>query len=841
VKSPKSHSLAHCLFVLFLFAAFFSQAQTGIVRGRITELTTTGTIAVPGVLITTNLSSVTAAISDSNGYYSIQVPVNTDITVSFSNLSYNKVKKKINLDPGETRVLNIFMDPVDLGIIVEVIAKNDSVDIIKLDPTQITRIPGGMDISRVLMAQANVMSNNELSSGYSVRGGNFDENLVYVNDIEVYRPFLIRSGQQEGLSFPNPDMVSDMEFSAGGFEAKYGDKLSSVLDITYRKPAKFASSVFTSLLGSSAHIEGVSGNKLVAWQVGARYKTNQYILKSIDTKGDYKSHFYDIQSLVNFAFSPKFNLEVLGVFSSNKYQVVPSSRETTFGTFNQALQFKVYFDGQEVSQYQTYFGAISGTYTPRKKLNLKFITSAFHTQESETFTVQGEYYINELETDFGSANFGNVAFNRGIGTFLNNGRNYLDASVFNAEHKGKLTISKDQALLWGARIQHEIIHDRLGEWNYLDSANYSVPQGNPNTIDLNDVIKTKNDLESNRIMGYAQYVIGKQLRDTSKLTLTAGVRSNYWTLNEDNVISPRATLAFKPHWKARWVFKASAGMYYQPPFYREMRDFNGVVNTNLKAQQSIHYILTGDLIYNMWGRPFRFITAAYYKQLNNLVPYEIDNVRLRYYATNNSKGFATGVDLRLNGEFVKGVESWISMSIMTIQEDIKDDYYYTYTDSTGQPWYKGYSNGPVHDSTIHYPGYIPRPTDQRVTFNMFFQDYLPKLPSCKMHLNIIYGSGLTFGPPSHEKYKDTLRMPSYRRVDIGFSYQLLKERDARKVKTKDRFKFIKSSWLSLEVLNLLAVNNTVSYTWVKDVTNRQYAIPNYLTNRQLNLKLQVKF
>jgi hypothetical protein len=829
------------MLALFTLTAFFLQAQTGTVRGRVTELTTTGTVGIPGVLITADLQSVTTAISDSNGYYATEVPVNTTITLTFSNLSYTKMRKKINLDPGETRVLNIFMDPVDLGIIVDVIAKNDSTDIIKLNPAQYTRIPGGMDINNTLRTGIGVSMTNELSSGYSVRGGNFDENLVYVNDIEVYRPFLVRSGQQEGLSFPNPDMVSNMEFSAGGFEAKYGDKMSSVLDITYRKPTKFSSSIFTSLLGSSAHVEDVSANKLVAWQIGARYKTNQYILKSIDTKGDYKSHFYDIQSLVNFAFSPKFNLELLGTLSSNKYQVVPSTRETTFGTFNEALQFKVFFDGQEVSKYQTYFGAASGTYTPTSKLTLKFITSAFHTKESETFTVQGQYLINELDTDFGSANFGNVAYNRGIGTFLNNGRNYLDASVFNAEHKGKYSIGKDQHLLWGARIQHEIIHDKLGEWNYVDSAGYSIPQGNPLTIDLNDVIKTKNNLESNRIMGYAQYVIGKQLRDTSRLTLTAGLRSNYWTLNNDNVISPRATLAFKPHWKAKWVFKASAGMYYQPPFYREMRDFNGVVNTNLKAQQSIHYILTGDLIYNMWGRPFRFITAAYYKQLNNLVPYEIDNVRLRYYATNNSKGFATGVDLRLNGEFVKGVESWVSMSIMTIQEDIKDDYYYTYRDSLGNPWYKGYSNGPVHDSAIHYPGYIPRPTDQRVTFNMFFQDYLPMLPSCKMHLNIIYGSGLTFGPPSHEKYKDTLRMPSYRRVDIGFSYQLLKERDERKGKAKDHFKFIRSAWLSLEVLNLLAVNNTVSYTWVKDVTNRQYAIPNYLTNRQLNVKLQLKF
>jgi hypothetical protein len=838
VKTVQSHFIACCLSALFAFAVFFSQAQTGTVRGKIAELD--GNTPIPGVQVFVEGTSISPQFTDKDGLYSIEVPADRDLVIVFANLSYKTIKKKVNLDPGEVRVINPFLDMKADLIEIVVTDKNENVDIIKLSHKEIVQLPGGMDINRLLPSQGlGVSVSNELSSGYSVRGGNFDENLVYVNGIEVYRPFLVRSGQQEGLSFPNPDMVANMEFSAGGFEARFGDKLSSVLDISYRRPRKFSATTFVSLLGSSAHIEGISKNKLVAWQVGARYKTNQYILKSIDTKGDYKSHFYDVQSLVNFAINPKFNIELLGTFSSNKYQVVPSTRETTFGTFNQALQFKVYFDGQEVSQYETYFGAISATYNPNKKTELKFITSAFHTKESETFTVQGQYYINELETDLGSSNFGNVAFNRGIGTFLNNGRNYLEAWVMNAEHKGSWTPKKGQQLQWGARIQHEIIHDKLGEWNYIDSASYSIPLGNPTTIDLNDVIKTKINLESNRVMGYAQYVIRKQLKDTSTLTLTAGIRSNYWTLNQDNVISPRATLAFKPNWNSNWVFKASAGMYYQPPFYREMRGFDGTVNTNLKAQQSIHYILSGDLEYIMWGRTFRFITAAYYKQLNNLVPYEIDNVRLRYYANNDSKGFATGIDLRLNGEFVKGVESWVSMSVMTIQEDIKNDSYTTYRDSLGDPWYKGYSNLPVHDSAVHYPGFIPRPTDQRVTFNLFFQDYLPKIPSCKMHLNMIFGSGLTFGPPSHEKYRDTLRMPSYRRVDIGFSYQLLKE--DREVKAKSIFRVLKSAWLSLEVLNLLAVNNTVSYTWIKDVTNRQYAIPNYLTNRQLNLKLQLKF
>lgn len=841
VLEIKVHSfikLKWLAFVVLFISSYTTFSQTATIKGKISANEID--IPVEDVQISIEGSTIAPAYSDKEGNYSIVVPANKEIIVVFSNLSYKSYKKKMTLADGEIKTINPELFFRNDLIQIDVVEEKRTTETIKMPPSQIMQLPGAsMDIMRLLPSMGlGVSMTNELSAGYSVRGGNFDENLVYVNDIEVYRPFLVRSGQQEGLSFPNPDMVSNMSFSAGGFEAKYGDKLSSVLDITYRKPRKFSSTVSGSLLGGSAHIENSTPNKLFSWQIGARYKTNQYLLKSIDTRGDYKPRFYDIQSLLNFNFSPKFNIDVLGVMSGNKYKVVPQTRETTFGTFNQALQFKVYFDGQEVSNFNTYFGALSFNYLPKDSLKLKFITSAFRTQESETFTIQGQYYINELETDFGDPNFGNVAFNRGVGTFINNGRNYLDAWVLNAEHKGYYTMKKSE-LLWGARAQHEIINDQLGEWSYIDSAGYSIPQASPTIVELRDVIKTKINLESNRFMAYTQYIYKTELKDSSYFTFTGGIRSNYWTLNKDNVISPRVTMAYKPHWKSDWMFKASFGYYYQPPFYREMRDFEGKVNTNLKAQQSIHYVLSGDLNYKMWGRSFKFITAAYFKQLNNLVPYEIDNVRIRYYANNNSKGYATGMDFRLNGEFVKGIESWVNMSVMTIKEDIKDDYYYSYRDSTGQPWYKGYSNLPVHDSTIHYPGYIPRPTDQRVTFNLFFQDYLPKVPSCKMHLNLIYGTGLTFGPPSHDKYKDTLRMPPYRRVDIGFSYQLLKENRIKK--EKGFFRFIKSAWTSLEVLNLLAVNNTVSYTWIKDVTNRQYAIPNYLTNRQLNIKLQIKF
>ncbi len=408
------------------------------------------------------------------------------------------------------------------------------------------------------------------------------------------------------------------------------------------------------------------------------------------------------------------------------------------------------------------------------------------------------------------------------------------------EHKGRWVREKGE-WLWGIRAQHEEITDKLSEWNYIDSAGYSVPQLSPDLVELRDVLKTRNRLSSNRLMAYGEYVYNKHFRDTSSITITGGVRSNYWTLNEQNIVSPRLTLAYEPRWKRNWVFKASTGYYYQPPFYREMRDFNGKVNQNLKAQQSIHYVISGDLNFKLWSRPFKFISALYYKQMNNLVPYEIDNVRIRYFANNDAVGYATGIDMRLNGEFVKGIESWASMSVMTIREKIRNAYYYQYLNRDGVVIRPGVGDVRIADSVQVAGGYIPRPTDQLVTFNMFFQDYLPKLPDCKMHLNLIFGSGLPFWPPNHSKYPYNpkgQRMPMYRRVDIGFSYQIIKE---GKGEERKYFRFAKSVWLSAEVLNLLAVNNTVSYTWIKDVTSRQYAIPNYLTNRQLNVKLQVRF
>lgn len=720
-------------------------------------------------------------------------------------------------------------------------SKKRSEEIMIINPKVYSQLPSptGNIEDLIKTGGIGVSSNNELSSGYSVRGGNFDENLVYVNDIEVYRPFLVRSGQQEGFSFANPTMVQNINFSAGGFEAKYGDKLSSVLDITYRKPLKFEGNASGSFLGGNIQLEGISKNRLMAWSIGTRYRTNSYLLKSLDTKGEYRPSALDVQTFLTFDVNPKLKVEFLGNVANNKYLVIPTSRQTNFGTVNQALRLTIYFDGQELMQYTTFMGGISTTYRPDPKTKLKFITSAYRAKEEEVYTVQGQYYIDQLEADLGKENFGQVAFNRGVGTFINNGRNYLTANVFNIEHKGTRYISDKSEFLWGARYQVEQIDDKLSEWRMIDSAGYIVPF-NADKVELTDVYKTKIGLNSSRMQGFAQYNYNKLFRDSSHFTITAGVRGNYWTVNKQFLFSPRITFAYKPNWKSDWLFKLSGGLYYQPPFYRELRDISGTLNTDVQAQQSIHAVFSSDYIFKMWNRPFKLIMAAYYKDLNSIIPYEIDNVRLRYFANNNANGYATGADFRINGEFVKGVESWASIGFLRTYEYSKDNIHYLYFNKEGEEIIKGITFDQTKvDSQRVDPGYIRRPSDQLVTFGLFFQDYLPRVPALKFNLNLQFGSGLPFGPPTHLRWQQVLKMPPYRRVDAGFAYNILKE--SREIKRKNVFNRLREMWVFLEVFNLLQVQNTVSYTWVQDVTGNRYAVPNYLTNRQINVRLQVRF
>ena len=790
--------------------------------------------------------------TDSKGRFKLAVPANTKLTLVISFIGYKTVSYNIELPSGHTEEINVIMQQTATELPdVEVVDKQiRNTNLIRLDPRIATKIPtmtGG--IEEMIKTLPGVSSTNELSSQYSVRGGNYDENLVYVNGIEIYRPFLIRAGQQEGLSFVNSALVSSILFSAGGFEAKYGDKMSSVLDIQYKKPTSYAGSVQLSMLGAQVHAEGAPAGGKLGFLIGARYQTNQYFLKGLQTEGDYKPRFGDVQALISYKLNPKWELSLLGNYSINSYQVVPSNRETNFGTINEAYRLNIYFEGQEIDRFETMMGALAADYQANENLQLKFITSFFQTWESETYDILGQYWIGRLETDAGSEQFGDVVEAQGVGSYLDHARNYLEASVFNLEHKGNYTIN-NKYLQWGLKYQREMVSDQLNEWEMVDSAGFSIPTPSPSVgspdpynPELNLFYALRSDdinLSSNRYMGFAQNTWNFILNNESNLFITAGLRFNYWDLNRQFLASPRVSIAYKPFWKRDFVFRFASGYYYQPPFYRELRDPGGNINRNIKAQKSIHFVGGMDINFLAWQRPFKFTAEAYYKYLDDLIPYEVDNVRIRYSAKNNAHGYAYGLDFKINGEFIKGVESWASLSLLKTMEDIEDDYYYEYYNAKGIKIIPGYTaDQVVTDSVRTEPGYIPRPTDQRLNFALFFQDYLPRNPSWSMYIKLLFGTGLPFGPPNNNKYSDTLRYPSYKRVDIGFAKQIIGENT--KFNPKNPFRFFKSLWVSLEVFNLFQIRNTISYLWVKDVSGRQYAVPNYLTPRQINLKIVADF
>ncbi|MEM9051095.1 MAG: carboxypeptidase-like regulatory domain-containing protein [Bacteroidota bacterium] len=785
--------------------------------------------------------------TDRYGKFKLELKGGETVIIETSHTAFASKKETIYLEQGETRLLNFRLDFLEIkGVVIEDdrsrTSTMDKVPIkdIKLAPT----VQQG--IESVLTSQLGVRMNNELSSNYSVRGGSYAENLVYVNDIEVYRPFLARSGEQEGLSFPNPDMVGSINFSAGGFDARYGDRMSSVLDIQYKKPRRFGGSFSASLLGGSLALESASKNGRFRQVSGVRYLTNQYILGSLDTQGDYQPDFTDVQTYWTYDLSDKWEIAFLGNYSNNNFKFVPSTRETQFGSFNEALRFTVFFEGQEVTSFETFFGAVSTEYKPNNSTRLKFTASAFRTFEDETFDILGQYFLDELERDLGDDEFGDVVRNRGIGSYLEHARNRLDAQVYSVQHRGFKTL-ENKYLQWGVTWRGEEITDRLSEWSYIDSAGYSTPINPLNQIVLNDVIKGNNTILSNRLMGYVQNSWDMLLDNESRITATAGVRVNYWDYSDETVVSPRGTVSWKPKWTKQIndsttltrdvVFRFSSGFYYQPAFYRELRELDGTLNPDVRAQRAIHYVLGADVNFQMWNRPFKFIAEAYYKDYDFLVPYEIDNIRLRYYGTNDAVGYAVGLDTKIHGEFIPGIESWASLSFLRTEEDLLDDFYYELYNSDGELIQPGFTQNDVPVDTItRFPGYIPRPTDQLVFFSMFFQDEMPSIPSFKVHVSVLFGSGLPFGPPDFERYKDVERYRAYRRVDIGFSKDLMPKNP-----NKGLFKDFKSAAISLEVWNLLGINNTISYSWIQESSGRQYGVPNFLTQRRVNLKLAFSF
>lgn len=766
--------------------------------------------------------------SNREGKFTLRIPAQKQIIVIYSLLGYNPVADTVFAKGEENvfRTIKLSVKNLKLAEVTVSGQRKSGGNMVRLDPKITDNIinMGTGAVEAILKTQPGVSSNNELSSQYTVRGGNFDENLVYVNDIEIYRPFLIRSGQQEGLSFINSDMVSTIQFSAGGFDAKYGDKMSSVLDIKYRKPSEFRGSASASLLGGSAHFEDVALKGKLAHISGIRYKTNRYLLGSLDEQGEYDPQFFDFQTYITYQLSQNFDISFLGNISQNKYRFMPQTRKTTFGTWQAPLNTKIYFNGQEVDNFKTYLGALTLNFHPNVNLNMKLIASAYYAVESETYDISGDYYLNQLERNLDTKEFGDSILNLGVGSFINHARNYLDATVYNFTHRGAYN-SENQLLNWGLKFQHEAINNKINEWIFRDSTGYSIPYSD-SAVKLYYKLNSKNNIGSNRFTGFIQDTWNIPV-SSGDFYLTGGVRFNYWDFNREFLLSPRINASYYPDWEKKISFRLSAGTYYQTAFFKELMFTDGTINYNTRAQRSYQVVAGTDLLFTAWDRPFRFTSEAYYKYMNRLIPYQIDNVRIRYLPEQNAVGYATGIDMKINGEFVSGLQSWASLSIMSTQENIYNDDH----------WGLFVKDGEIYTKWVKQ-GFIPRPTDQRVNFSLFFQDYLPGNPTWKMQLTGFYGSRLPTGPPNSKRYQDTFRMPAYRRIDLGFSKVII---GASHTVDHGFFQYINDMWVSLEVFNLLNINNTISYFWVSSIYGDQFAVPNYLTGRRVNLKLTVKF
>ncbi len=799
------------LFIIsfLLFAAYsgFSQSSNATLRGTVRDQN-----GQPLDMANIGLKDYPLGTSSNReGKFLLRIPAGREIIVIFSSLGYTTHTDTINATAEENIIRDIVLQVTDFRLAEVVITeqRRSGGNVTRIDPQFMDRMPdvatGGVEA--LIKTLPGVSTNNELSSQYSVRGGNFDENLVYVNDIEIYRPFLIRAGQQEGLSFINSDMVSTIDFSAGGFDARYGDKMSSVLDIKYRRPSKFRGSANMSMLGASAHFEDVNLKGRLSHITGIRYKTNKYILGGLDEKGEYEPRFIDAQTYITYHVSNNLDISFLGNLAQNQYRFVPQTRNTSFGTWQIPFNTTIYFQGQEIDEFRTYLGALSANYHPNLNLNLKFIASAFNTKEQETYDILGQYYLNQLERNMSSEEFGDSVLNLGIGTFLNHARNHVDANVYSFSHRGAYN-SDNHLINWGISFQHEQFSDKINEWIYRDSTGYSLPYSDKE-VPLYFTLNAKNSVSSNRATAYIQDTWSIPVQ-TGSLYLTGGARLNFWDFNNELLFSPRASLSYYPEWKSKISFSLSGGMYHQSPFFKELKNRDGSVNYNARAQRSYQVVAGSDLVFTAWNRPFRFTAEGYYKHMNRLIPYQVDNVQIRYLGEQEAVGYATGIDMKVNGEFVSGIQSWASLSFMKTEENIIGDGH----------------------------GYIPRPTDQWMNFSLFFQDYLPGNPSWKMQLSGFYGARLPTGPPNSERYQDIFRMPPYRRVDLGFSKVLISPSNPAKSAV---FSHISDLWISLEAFNLLNIKNTISYFWVSSTWGDQFAVPNYLTDRKINLKLTVRF
>lgn len=773
-------------------------------------------------------------VTNDSGRFLLRVPADRAFALVFSHAGYKTVQQNFLLSEGEKEVITIRME--EGGNTLQEVVVTDprsrtEAGLIKPNPKSVINVPtpvAGVES----MIKIIVGSNNELTSQYNVRGGSYDENLIYVNDFEIFRPYLVRSGQQEGLSFINPEMVRNINFYNGGFQARYGDKMSSVLDIQYNKPRTFGGSAYVGILEQGAHLEGVTSKSRLSYIVGIRNRTNRNLLSNQETQGNYVPASTDLQGLLTYQFSNKWSAEVLGNISQTKFSLVPEFSQLTSSVFSPYftanLGVDIYFDGREKDAYHTGMLGVATTYQPTKDLRLKFLASRFENDEEENIDITGAYLFGDRDFDRSRSTFGQIVNPLGAGLYQTYARNELNITDYNISHKGSLNRQK-HLFQWGVGYDRMSIDDKLHEWEYLDSAGYSLPY-NPDVLSFNKVIKSKADLDINRFSGYIQDNIA--FRDLAHdFTLQAGMRFNYNDLNNELLLSPRVGASWKPSWKRDIVFRAAAGAYHQPPFYRELRRYDGSVNTDVKAQRSWQGVAGFDYNFIGWNRPLRFTTEAYYKHMTNVVPYDIDNVRLRYFGENMAKAYAAGLEMRLFGEIVKDAESWVSIGIMRTREDLENDYYTEYTlDSTFKPV----------DSAVVQNGWLRRPTDRLITFGMFFQDYLSTNKNFKVYLSTLYGTNLPYNIPGNVQYRNALVIEPYVRVDIGFSALLLNAEKSNR-RSKSPFRNFDNLWASLEVFNLIDRPNTISYMLVKDFANNTFAMPNRLTPRLVNFKIVARW
>ena len=830
--------------LLFSLSAMAQHLPVGTVYGKVTD-ETGHPIEMANVVALDVLSGQT---TDARGAYELTLLSDTTLVVYFSYVGYEQKQVKVRLKQGEHRKLDVVLKSTatDLPDVIISDRATEASSLTRLDAKQATLLPTiGGGVESLIKTLPGVVSNNELSSQYQVRGGNFDENLIYVNGIEIYRPFLVGSGQQEGLSFVNSNLVSNIEFSAGGFAAEYGDKMSSVLDVTYKTPRETAGSLNLSLLGAEAHVEGSVGKEKFSYLVGARYKNTALVLGMMDTKGEYRPNFTDVQALLKYSFNSKWDLSLLGYYSKNRYMLVPQSAKTNTGNINLALQMNVIFEGQEVDDYTTGLGALTLSYKPNNDLNLKWIASAYSTYETETYDVQGQYFFGQRNTSFGTEDFGEVIDNHEVGTQIKHARNAFYAQVYNLSHTG-LYAFEPCLLKWGIRLQHQEIDDVVDEWQVMDSAGYNLPQPVQQIGVYPDILpdigmdfahKAHNTLSLNNVDGFVQNSWTLPYQDKGEFVLTAGLRANYWGYNKKVYVSPRAGIAYKPdNEKHDLVYRLSGGVYNQTPFYREIRNMDGTLYPDAKAQMSYQVVAGNDFKFRAWNRPFILTTEAYFKYFTHVIPYDVDNVRIRYYADQSARAYATGIDFKVNGEFVKGIDSWASLSIMNTMEDIRGDYCLLGVNGDTLPFY--YHNDADVADTLSL-GWHVRPSNQLVSFSLFFQDYIPFAPTWRVNMTLNFGTGFPVNANNSDFYNPYRNYPPYRRVDIGFSKQLIHEGSS--FRKGNPLNYVKNMYISVDVFNLLNINNTISYLWIKYIDNVYYSVNNYLTPRYINVKLVMEF